>query len=150
MALDARNLKIRNWAMKKLWLFSFFLGGSLYYPVKWELYGIRIHTLIKESQNTYTHLRIPKKTTRISMESKRVFFWWLKWILSQDLAMEKPSTLIQLPRSDRYDWRRPPNMCFQLMTEAEVPSLKLTNRTWKWMVGRRSFPFGMASWQVLC
>ena len=26
--------------------------------------------------------------------------------------------------------------------------LKLTVRTWKWMVGRRSFPVGMASWQV--
>ncbi len=29
-------------------------------------------------------------------------------------------------------------------------SLKLTVRTWKWMVGRRSFPFGMAHFQVLC
>ena len=27
-------------------------------------------------------------------------------------------------------------------------SLKLTDRTWKWMVGRRSFPFGMAYFQV--
>ncbi len=27
-------------------------------------------------------------------------------------------------------------------------ALKLTARTWKWMVARRSFPFGMASWRV--
>ena len=29
-----------------------------------------------------------------------------------------------------------------------ILSLKLTSRTWKWMVGRWSFPFGVASWQV--
>ena len=29
-----------------------------------------------------------------------------------------------------------------------IPSLKLTNRPGKWMVGRRSFPFGMAYFQV--
>ena len=29
-----------------------------------------------------------------------------------------------------------------------LPSLKLTDPTWKWMVGRRSFPFGMAYFQV--
>ena len=29
----------------------------------------------------------------------------------------------------------------------EIPSLKLTNCPWKWMVGRRSFPFGMAYFQ---
>ncbi len=30
----------------------------------------------------------------------------------------------------------------------QLPSLKLTARTWKWMVGIRSFPFGMANFQV--
>ena len=30
-----------------------------------------------------------------------------------------------------------------------LPSLKLTARTWKWMVGIRSFPFGMAYFQGL-
>ena len=30
-----------------------------------------------------------------------------------------------------------------------LPSLKLTACTWKLMVGRQSFPFGIASWQVL-
>ncbi len=29
-----------------------------------------------------------------------------------------------------------------------LPSLKLTIRTWKWMVGRRSFPFGNPYFQV--
>ena len=29
-----------------------------------------------------------------------------------------------------------------------LPSLKLTVRTWKWMVGIRPFPFGMAYFQV--
>ena len=28
-----------------------------------------------------------------------------------------------------------------------LPSLKLTARTWKWMVGRRSFPFGKVTFQ---
>ena len=32
----------------------------------------------------------------------------------------------------------------------ELPSLKLTTRTSKWTVGRRLFPFGMPSFQVLC
>ena len=31
-----------------------------------------------------------------------------------------------------------------------IPSLKLTVCTWKWMVGIRSFPFGMAYFQWLC
>ena len=38
-------------------------------------------------------------------------------------------------------------MCF--FNFWKLPSLKVTVRTWKWMVGIPSFPFGMAYFQVL-
>ena len=39
-------------------------------------------------------------------------------------------------------------LCLYFFAMNMLPSLKLTVRTWKWMVGMRSFPFGMAHFQV--
>ena len=44
----------------------------------------------------------------------------------------------------------PQKMAIMELMSGLDTSLKLTARTWKWMVGRRSFPFGMAYFQVRC
>ena len=57
---------------------------------------------------------------------------WCNWVRCAGLTEGRLSSFNVVSWRGIYGW---------------IPSLKLTARTWKWMVGIQSFPFGMAYFQ---
>ena len=76
--------------------------------------------------------------------------WCFSWKLLSNHKLEKQSTLYQNWYCIHYCEKLWFYGCTSVLRTQILPSLKLTARTWKWMVGIGSFPFGNAYFQVLC